>query len=321
MVKREAYNFFSMFYNEHCGDSVSSFGKLGLFVQGDLDFGDRDETELESGYDFDSWSLTVGGDYRFTDQLFAGLSASVGEVEVDYAGDGGSTDISNWTVSLYSGWSPTENIYIDGLVSYGASDIESARNINYTDSGGSWNSIHNGDTDGDQLFIGINTGYMLSRNSWRFGPTASLTYLEGSIDGFVENSEGIDSQAWNFAVEGQDYESLRLSLGVQADYIFTTSFGVIIPGIRVSYVMEQEDEADQIDMRLVNNPFSEQELSSSQIVVRTDGQDSGFLDTSLNLSGQFIMGFSGFVSYRFYSSYDDYSREGIAIGLRWDKPF
>ena len=118
-------------------DSFADFGKLGLFIQGDLDFGDRDETALESGYDFDAWSITLGGDYRFTDTVFGGASLSLGEVEVDYDRNGGSTDISNWSISLYSGWSVTENFYLDGLISYGQSDLESERNISYVDAAGS----------------------------------------------------------------------------------------------------------------------------------------------------------------------------------------
>jgi uncharacterized protein YhjY with autotransporter beta-barrel domain len=302
-------------------DSFVDFGKLGLFIQGDLDFGDRDETELESGYDFDAWSITLGGDYRFTDTVFGGASLSLGEVEVDYDRNGGSTDISNWSVSLYSGWSVTENFYLDGLVSYGQSDLESERNIGYVDAGGNFGSTHDGDTDGDQLFVGINSGYVLNRGSWRFGPTASIAYTDGSIDAFTETSQGSTSQAWNFDVDQQDYESLRLSVGAQADYIYNTSFGVIIPGIRVSYVLEQEDDADEIAMRLVNNPFTEGELSTDQIVARSDGQDSDYLDASFNLSGQFVMGFSGFMSYQFYTGFDDYSRSGFTIGARWDKPF
>ncbi len=303
------------------GDSFADFGKLGLFVQGDLDFGDRDETALESGYDFDAWNLAVGADYRFTNALFGGASVSLGEVEVDYDGNGGSSDISNWTVSTYGGWQITDNWFVDGLLSYGDSSFETKRKLNYVDTGGAFSSVQRGDTDGQQLFVGLNTGYMISRQSWRFGPTASLTYLDGSIDGFTETSVGSSSQAWNFIVDKQDYKSVRLSLGAQADYIIATSFGVLIPGVRAAWVSESEDGADRIAMRLVNNPFAEDDLSSSQIRVTTDGRDSSFLDISLNLSGQFVMGFSGFVSYQFYTSYDDFSRQGISLGMRWDKPF
>jgi len=56
-------------------------------------------------------------------------------------------------------------------------------------------------------------------------------------------------------------------------------------------------------------------------MIETDGVDSNFLDASFNLSGQFVMGVSGYMSYQFYSSYDNYSQSGFTIGLRWDKPF
>ncbi len=302
-------------------DSFVDFGRLGLFIQGDIHMGERDETELESGFDFDAWSLSLGGDYRFSDRLWAGAAVSFGSAEVDYDLDGGNTDIDNWTLAVYSGWSITENLYLDGMISYGQSDISTNRNVSYVDAGGSFDSRHEGDTDGDQIFVGLNAGYVLNRGSWRFGPVASLAYLDGDIDGFTETSRGEASQAWNYAVDDQDFKSLRISVGAQADYILNTSFGVIIPGIRVAFVSEQEDGEEEVSMRLVNNPFLESELVSDQIVVTTDKKDSSYLDSSFNLSGQFIMGFSGYFSYQFYSSFDDYSRDSFTIGLRWDKPF
>jgi uncharacterized repeat protein (TIGR02543 family) len=302
-------------------DAFADFGKLGVYVQGDIDFGDRDETELESGYDFDSWNLSIGADYRFSENFFAGMSLGLGETEVDFDQQGGDTEISNWTLSAYAGWQLSENWYVDGLFSYGQSEFDTTRHIRYTDVLGEFESTQTGDTDGDQIFFGLNTGYMLNRGGWRFGPTASLTYLDGSIDGFTERARGDSSAAWNFIVDDQDVESLRLSAGVQADYVINTSFGVLIPGLRAAYVYESEDSGDRIVLRLANNPFAEDSLDSGQINVTTDDRDSSFFDASLNLSGQFVMGISGYLSYQFYTAYDDYSQDGFTVGLRWDKPF
>jgi hypothetical protein len=77
---------------------------------------------------------------------------------------------------------------------------------------------------------------------------------------------------------------------------------VLVPGVRVAYVMESEDQ-----------------LTTQTINVETDGRDSRFVDASLNLSGQFKMDFSGFASYQFYSGYDNYTKDGYTLGLRWDK--
>jgi len=302
-------------------DAFADFGKLGIFVQGDLDFGERDDTALESGYDFDSWNLSIGSDYRFSDTFFAGASVALGETEVDFNRQGGDSDISSVTLSVYAGWQLTDNWFLDALLSYGQTDFDTTRHVRYVDVGGDFESTQLGDTEGEQVFIGINTGYMSNVGSWRFGPTASLTYLEGSIDGFTEYSSEDSSGAWNFTVDDQEFESLRFSMGVQADYIINTSFGVLVPGIRVAYVYEAENGAESIAMRLANNPYGENDLESGQVIVTTDGRDSSFLDASFNLSGQFIMGISGYVGYHFYSAYDDYSQEGVTVGLRWDKPY
>ena len=303
------------------GDNFVDFGKLGIFVQGDLDFGDRDETALESGYDFDAWNFSLGADYRISDTFYAGASLGFGEVDVDFGNNGGTSDISNWTLSTYGGWQINDNWYLDGLVSYGQSDYDTSRNIDYVDVGGRFTSSQDGDTDGDQFFLGLNSGYMFNKNAWRFGPIGSLAYLDGSIDGYSETSSGDSSEAWNFIVDNQDFKSLRLSAGVQADYAISTGFGVLVPGVRVVWVYETEDGAETIALRLANNPFGESDLESNQITVSTDGRDDNFLDASLNLSGQFVMGFSGYMSYQFYSAFDGYSQDGYSIGLRWDKPF
>ncbi len=302
-------------------DSFADFGNLGLFIQGDMDFGDKDQTEFTTGYDFDAWNLSLGGDYRFTDTFYAGAALAFGSVDVDYARKEGESQIDNWSVSVYAGWQPAENWFIDGLLSYGASDYETERRIIYSDIGGEFDSTQVGDTDGDQLFMGFNTGYMFTSGGWRLGPIVSLAYLDGSIDGFTERAKGASSAAWNFDVSKQDFESLRLSVGAQVDYAISTGFGVLIPGLRVAWVHETEDGGDRVIMRLVNDPFAGSDAQASDIFVTADERDSGFLDTSFNLSAQFVMGISGYFSYQFYSGYEDYSQDGFTIGLRWDKSF
>ncbi|MBY6204259.1 autotransporter domain-containing protein [Halomonas denitrificans] len=301
-------------------EPFGDFGKLGVFLQGDIDLGERDGDAFENGYDFDSWNLLLGADYRFTDDVIAGGSVSYGKVGIDHDGDRGETDVDQWALSLYAGWQISERWFLDGLVSYGKSDFDLERNVSYTDLGGRFTSVHEADTDGDQLFVGLNTGYTWNRGGWRFGPVASVTYIDGSIDGYTEASLA-GSEAWNFRVGDRDIESFRVSAGAQVDYVINTDFGVLIPGLRVSYVMETEDENENIALRLINNPFDEATLVSDPISIDVQARDDAFFDASFNLSAQFPMGFSGFFSYNFYSAYDDFSKDAFTIGIRWDKPF
>jgi len=162
---------------------------------------------------------------------------------------------------------------------------------------------------------------MFNAGGWRFGPTLSVAYLDATIDGYRERAVGTSSQAWNFDVNQRDFESLRVNLGAQVDYAFSTNFGVLIPSLRVAAVYEDEDDAALIGLRLANNPFAESDLSSEQIVVTTNSADDLFIETSVSLAAQFVMGISGYMSYQMYSAYDDYSQGGFTIGLRWDKTF
>ncbi|MFN2288105.1 MAG: autotransporter domain-containing protein [Chromatocurvus sp.] len=302
-------------------DSFLDFGNLGVFLQGDIDFAKRDETVARSGYKFDIWAFTAGADYRVSDNLYAGAAISVGEAKIDFANNGGETDLENWALSTYAGWQITENWYSDFMLSYGETDYSTVRRVNYSDVGGAYTAQNLSDTSGDQLYIGLNTGYEFRRGGWRFGPTASLFYIDGSIDGYSERAGMQSDGAWLFDVDKQDYESLRLSVGVQADYAFNTGFGVLIPNLRMLHVMEEKANAEDIGLRLSNNPFGEMDMATQRMFIEGQAVDDQFLDLGVGVSGQFIMGFSGFFDYHFYENFKGFSRDGYSFGLRWDKPF
>ncbi len=299
-------------------DSFIDFGKLGIFIQGDLDFGDRDATDTQMGYESDSWNLTIGGDYRFKDNLYGGLAFNFGQTDVTYDTRGDESTIENWGMSVYGGWQITEAWYVDGLISYGNSDYSTLRNIQYTLNTGDFSATQRGDTTGTQLSYGVNTGYMYNKNGFRFGPILSFFYSDGTIDGFKERAiKGSD--AWAFEVGEQTIQSTRMSAGLQMDYSWSTDWGVLIPGIRAAYVREKEGSDDTVVVRLANGAnFAD---GTSRFAITNQKDDEGYYDISVNVSGQFVMGISGFVSYQFYQDYRGYTREGYSVGIRWDKPF
>ncbi|MEQ8517155.1 MAG: autotransporter outer membrane beta-barrel domain-containing protein, partial [Chromatocurvus sp.] len=273
-------------------DSFLDFGNLGVFLQGDIDFAKRDESTARSGYKFDIWAFTAGADYRLRDNLYVGGAVSVGEAKIDYANNGGETDIDNWAATVYGGWQITDSWYSDLMVSYGETDYSTVRRVNYTDANGAYQAENLSTTSGDQLYIGVNTGYEFRRGGWRFGPTASLFYIDGTIDGYSERAGPDSDAAWLFDVEEQDYESLRLSLGFQADYAISTGFGVLVPNLRILHVTEAKEGSEDVGLRLSNNPFGETDLLTERMFIEGQEVDDQFFDLGVGVSGQFIMGFS-----------------------------
>src|SRR5262249_5137929 len=52
----------------------SPFNRLGLFVNGIFSVGDRDPTSKEDGFDFHTYGVIAGVDYRFTPKLVFGVA-------------------------------------------------------------------------------------------------------------------------------------------------------------------------------------------------------------------------------------------------------
>ncbi|WP_116364642.1 Ig-like domain-containing protein [Parahaliea mediterranea] len=296
-------------------DLLRDYSRLGLFVRGDLNFGDQDTTELESGFDFDAQSLTVGADYRITDNVFAGASISVGQSDVEFANNGGETRTDNYSLavygSLYSG-----SGYIDGILSYGWADVETERNIVYTDFGGTVDRVAEGSSDGDEYYISFNAGYNFNWGGLNVDPLVRFFYLDGAVDPFSETGAG----GWNLDIDEQAFESMSISAGGQISYTFLPSWGVITPYLRVEYTREFEDSAGGVRYRFANDPLGEFN-DTNGMMIEADDPDTGYMVYGAGVAAQFIHGISGFINYQTLGSYDNLNGEILSIGARWEARF
>ncbi|OAD22231.1 secreted protein containing Na-Ca exchanger/integrin-beta4 domain protein [Candidatus Thiomargarita nelsonii] len=62
----------------------NGFSRLGAFVNGEINFGEKDTTDRESGFEFTTLGLTAGIDYRFTNNLVAGIALGYSNSESDF---------------------------------------------------------------------------------------------------------------------------------------------------------------------------------------------------------------------------------------------
>ncbi len=296
-------------------DELRAYSRLGLYVRGDLNFGEQDATARESAFDFDAQTLTVGADYRVTDNLFAGASLSMGQSDVEFADNAGQTNTDNYAVALY-GSLYSGSGYLDGIISYGWSDVETERNIVYQDFGGSVDRVAEGQTDGSEYYISLNLGYNFNWGGLNVDPLARFFYLDGEFDPFRESGAG----GWDLDIAEQSLESTSLSAGGQISYTLLPSWGVLTPYLRLEYTREFEDSADGIRYRFVNDPGGAFD-DATGMLIEPDDPDTSYLVYGAGLSAQFIHGISGFVSYQALGSYDNLSGEIVSLGMRWEAKF
>ena len=295
--------------------AFQDFGRWGVFVQGDVDVLDRDSSDTRASYESDSWLVTTGVDYRFDNNWYAGVAINYGETDTDYRD--ASSAVETMGFSLYGGWVFSERGFIDFLIGYLDDDYDLTRRVAYIDSAGSFNALYGASTGGSQLTGGFNFGWMWNQGGWRFGPTASVSFMDGKVSSYQESAIGGDSAAWALQVEETAYSQWSLRLGAQLDYAWLTDVGVIIPGVIANYVAETSREAEDTSALFANDVLG---LGDAFTITR-DFRDSHYYDVTFNLAGQFSYGISAYSSYRITGGRRGVSHSGYTLGLRWDQAF
>lgn len=222
----------------------SDQNRVGVFINGDVNFGDRESTSKYPGYDFTTSGVTAGVDYRVGDNLAVGLALGYTSNDTDLKQNRGSIGIDGYAVSLYSNY-VGDNFYVNGILGYGANDYDIKRTTNFD------NRTATGKPNGSQFTVNVNSGYVAKSQNVAYGPTLGLRYNRVSIDGYTE--KGADSL--NMKVNDQQVDSFVMSVGAQAAItIDTGKDSKVIPNVRASYEHEFGNDSRTITSELVSQP-------------------------------------------------------------------
>ena len=288
----------------------SNFSRLGLFANGTFTGGDKDVSGQEAGFDYQTFGLTLGADYRFTDNFVLGATFNYLSNDIDFdttainnTQSGGGIDTQSFGFSLYSTYYVSNQFYVDGIFSFGSNNYDIDRRIIYsipsTNRMGmlipgttTVNQTATGDTNSTQYSISVGVGYDFAVQGFTITPLARLEYSRINIDGY---QEAINNTANGFglalAFNDQHVDSLVSVLGGQASYAISTGIGVLLPQLRVEWRHEFENDARSITSRFVNDP------ARTPLVLGTDDPDRDFVILGTSLSATFRGGVAAFVSY------------------------
>jgi uncharacterized protein with beta-barrel porin domain len=231
------------------GDVAGS--RVGWFLEGSFNTGDRDQTANENGFDFDSTSFSLGLDYLF-DAGVIGVAFGQDNYEADFNQGlfvtGGDVEVEATSGSLFGAWFG-ESFFLDGLVTFGSLDNDSSRALVYDSADNCLpplscppqDRLLTGETDGDYLSAGASFGFEAVRGNWDITTTLSVAYRDIEIDGFDETDTTPDG-GMALRYSDQTFESLRSILGIAFTGNFSRSFGVLSPHFRAEWHHEFEDD-------------------------------------------------------------------------------
>ena len=223
------------------GDSQDT-GRFGAFVLGTQGDGDKDETALSRGFDYESRSMTLGIDYLWNPTLIVGLAYGYGDTESRFSGGTGSMDIRTDTFTAYLSKALKNQWSIDALAGVGDVATDNVRNMNFRAHNTTVDQSTRSRINSEQVILSL--GVNRSFESWvDIDVSARFNYIRTDSDRF---SEQIDGSAPGFGLalelDSNRIDSKTTDIAINFSRAFSTDWGVIIPQARVNWVREFEDD-------------------------------------------------------------------------------
>jgi len=289
------------------GAAGADFSKLSYFANVSYGDGEKDRTKNEQGFDFDSQALTFGADYRFADDLIAGVAIGWGQSDIDIDGGFGDTENDSLSLTLYGTYF-IDDWYVDWTLGYAEYDYDSKRYLPVsTLMMMGPDQVLSSSTDGDALNWSIGGGITQMLKGWNADYSLHLNAVDAKVDGYSESG---GSLALN--VGDQDIESLQAVLSAQFSKAFSKDWGVIQPYGGIEIHQEFED-----DTRVVTAAYKF-DSASNQFSFTSDDADSTYFLLSVGSSFILSQGKQLFVNLDHIVGLDDVDSNTLTAGIRFE---
>lgn len=290
------------------GDEESPFDKLGIFVNGNFGVGDKDGTDRELGFEYDSQGVTAGIDYRFTDNFVLGTTFGYNSINSDFDAARGDLNLDGYSFSIYSTYY-NDDFYLDSIFSGGWNDYDTRRHILLP----GFSQTADGNTEGNDYSFNITGGYDFHNDGLNYGPYGRISYQNIQIDGYREQPSNPDGPGFGSlaTIDKQNAVSLQSALGGQLSYAVSTSFGVLMPTARAEWIHEFHDGSRPLNWRFSSVPSQSTPFSNA-----SDGSDRNFANLGAGFSATFTHGASAFLFYEAMVGRENISEHSINAGVR-----
>ena len=218
------------------GDQQGEPGPWGVWVSGAATFGRADDGRDREGFKFSTDGLTIGADRRLGETLVWG--GAIGwATDTSRIGDNGTrSEADAWSVSLYGGWQPDENTYVDLVLGYGRLDFDSRR---YVTANG---DFAYGQRDGDQWYGAMTAGWDYRHpQGLHLSPYGRIEATQSVLGSFTEEGGGL----YALAYDEQTSRTVTGAIGLRGDYAFKSRFGQAMPSFRIEYSYDLQGSGSQ----------------------------------------------------------------------------
>jgi outer membrane autotransporter protein len=267
--------------------------RWGVWVSGFGDFVNVDGDGNGKGYDFTTGGVTVGIDFRITDNLVVGLMGNYSHTWSNLKP--GHLEVNSGRGGLYASWFE-RGFYLDGAIYGGGNSIDTARS--------GLGGLASGGTDGSEWSAFLSAGYDFHIGRLTVGPIAALQYTEVNIDGFSEKGS-----AAPMAIHEGSAESLRSDIGFRAFYQWQIGKVILEPSLKATWEHEYKYSALPITAGFAGVPGP-----SGTFFGPNEGHDSAVVDAGVTV--QWTPTLSTYINYDGQLGRDRYGSNAVTGGVK-----
>jgi uncharacterized protein YhjY with autotransporter beta-barrel domain len=294
--------------------NMSEYGRLGVFLNGTAIKSRQSANTIEDSHDADTQTMTIGMDYRITDQWIAGGAVNISQSTADYGKNAGDLDSDNISMIVYGSYY-LDNWYFDASLNLSNDTYKQERHVDCSSCIPiNFVQTYSSEFDGSQTTLSIGTGYQWSKDAWGIIPFIQLNQATLKTDAYDEtpSSTGAGS-LYALSISEQERDSTSIKIGTNIQYVFATSSGVFIPLISLHAVEELEDNNNLVTGRFVGNIATDATFN-----LTTNDVDTKYFIIGAGFNFQLKNGNAGFVNIQSTESYDNLDQLQYTAGWRWE---
>jgi outer membrane autotransporter protein len=266
----------------------------GVWVTGFGDFVNVDGDGNARGYNFTTGGVSLGIDYRITDQLAVGVMGEYAHTWTSLHPNG-HIDVDSGRGGVYATWF-SHGIYVNGAIYGGHNNYDSGRS--------SLGGLANGSTEGAEWSTFLGGGYDFHLGPLTVGPIASLQYTDVGIDDFSEKGS-----LAALAIHSGSAESLRSDVGFRVFYQWQIGKIILEPSLKVAWEHEYKYSALPITAGFAGIPGP-----SSTFFGPSEGHDSAVVNAGVSV--QVTPAISMYVNYDGQLGRGNYDSNAVTGGVR-----
>lgn len=283
--------------------SLIENSRLGLFMNGRINFGEKDSTARETGFDFDTNGITFGLDYWFNSKLVMGGALGYATTDSSFNNNGGNMDSTARSLSFYGSYYMHQNGYIDWIATLGSNDFSTRRTIIYS----GVNTLTQGNTGGNQFGLSTTAALDYQIGKLLVSPYLRLDYVNADIKDYRETGGG----GLALAIDKQNTKSFTTALAIRVSQAISQRWGVLTPSAHAEWEHEFKDDGRLIIARFVADP-------TAAFSIPTDNPDRDYFRFGGALSATFPRGKSAYISFGTVVGQDNITSSTLDLGGRID---